>query len=124
MYPLLKQQWAAAARRRRSSSCGRWRSVGGTSVAVENVSHVPLDRMLTSEDDAEEWNRVEREESSCKSFFVVDSNLLMPGRLSDAEGAGTARGDGVETWEGCQNSSERMLRLWRRPPGSHAEVKQ
>ena len=90
---------------------------------MENVSHVPLDRMWTSEDDAEEWDRVEQVESSCKSFFVVDSNLLMAGRLSDAGGAGTARGDGVETWGGCQDSSVRMMRSWRRPRGSHAEVK-
>ena len=89
---------------------------------MENVSHVPLDRMLTSGDDVEEWNRVGREESSCKSFFVVDSNLLMAGRLSDAGGAGTARGDGVDSREGCQYSVEGLLELWRRPPGSHAET--
>ena len=55
---------------------------------------------------------------------MVDSNLLVSGRLGDAEGAGTARGDGVRTWGGREGSRVKVLRLWRRPPGSHAEVKQ
>ena len=55
---------------------------------------------------------------------VADSVGRLSRRLADAGGVATARGDGVDSWAGCQDSRVKMLRLWRRPPGSHAEVKQ